>query len=82
MRNEDDHWTEDDARWDAYVKRMDEHDHALRRADWRSMFVFDPATRLVRLAGGQGNAAEMFARRERYRTLARSWAVGYPKEGA
>ena len=82
MRDENDHRTEDDARWDAYDKRMDEHDHALRRADWRSMFVFDPATRLVRLVGGREHAAEMFARRERYRALACSWVAGYLKEGA
>ena len=69
-------------REDERMRMGDEASYQGRRADWRSMFVFDPATRLVRLAGGRGNAAEMFARRERYRALARSWVATYSKEGA
>lgn len=49
-----------------------------KRMDWRSMFVYDPSTGIVRLWGKrdpvtrQREAAIMWARKERYREWLRS----------
>lgn len=43
------------------------------RVDWRSMFVYDPVTKLVRIHGCKEQRAEyakvMFARKARYQRL-------------